>query len=196
MKDSTLEKYKAVVDEWFLNGKNGIEATRKFYPKAAYSTLNTTWQKIAKNSQIISYTQSKENALSEASKISQELILKRLKSFLEADPLDYVKVQNNTIEDFLGNPMEVKTLTIKNLEEIPKSIRQTISSLEPSKEGIKIKFYDKLKTIEIINKMLGYNHESEKPKELFINYSEYSDEQLANRLNIIMKIKKQESKEG
>lgn len=46
---------------------------------------------------------------------------------------------------------------VKDLRLIPKAVRQCIASVRQTAHGVEVKFYDRLKAIETINRMCGYN---------------------------------------
>ena len=46
MKQSTIDKYKLVIDEWFVNGWNGTKAYLKYYPNSSDETAATEFYKI------------------------------------------------------------------------------------------------------------------------------------------------------
>lgn len=75
MKESTLEKHKRVIDEWFVNGGNGTEAYMKLYPKSSYAAADASFREILENPLIKEYKESKEQITSEKLQITLESIL-------------------------------------------------------------------------------------------------------------------------
>lgn len=75
MKESTIEKHKRVIDEWFINGRNGTEAYMKFYPKSSYDAAKNSFSEIITFPYISEYIESKENKTSEKLQITLESIL-------------------------------------------------------------------------------------------------------------------------
>ena len=55
LSDKTLEKYKLVIDEWFVNGFNGTKAYQQFYKQAKNSTADSNFRKILGNTRIQEY---------------------------------------------------------------------------------------------------------------------------------------------
>lgn len=75
MKDSTLEKHKRVIDTWFANGRNGVEAYMEHYPKASYDTAKVNFADILTNTNIKDYIDSKEQKTATKLQITLESIL-------------------------------------------------------------------------------------------------------------------------
>ncbi len=102
MKDSTFEKYKLVVDEWFVNGFNGVEAYLKFYPSAEYKSADASFRKILENTRITEYAQSKRETIQKEHNITlagQLDKLNRLREMAEqrekfGDAINAVKEEN------------------------------------------------------------------------------------------------------
>ena len=66
MKDSTFKKHCLVVDEWFVNGFNGVRAYKKFYPKSSQIAADTSVRAILENPRIKIYIDEKsENTAAE-----------------------------------------------------------------------------------------------------------------------------------
>lgn len=196
MTDKTFQKYKLVIDEWFANGQNGVQAYMKFYPNAKYEAADKSFRRMTENDRIQEYVKQKQKEIAERSEIPVEMILGWLKDALNADPLDFVSIESKTAFTRSGDEFTYKSLEINDLKKLPKKVRLLIKSIEPSRDGIKIKFYDKTRVVEILNKMLGYNHESEKPKGDTVNYTIMSNEEIDARFERIKKMKELERRKG
>lgn len=59
-KTKTIERYKRVVDEWFNNGKVGLEAWRKEYPNASYISSDSSFRDMMKRQEVIEYVEEKQ----------------------------------------------------------------------------------------------------------------------------------------
>lgn len=68
MKKSTLTKYKRVIDEWLVNGRNGRAAYQSVYPKSKSDSAKTEFLKILTNPYISEYVKEKENEIEEERK--------------------------------------------------------------------------------------------------------------------------------
>ena len=74
--------------------------------------------------------------------ISAEDVLHQLKAIAMADATRVVRVDNGQ-------------LTVADTNALPEETRLAVCSVEKSTGGIKVKFYDKLKALELLGKALG-----------------------------------------
>ena len=71
--EKTLNKYKLVIDEYFVNGFNGTKAYQKFYPESSDETADSNFRSILGNTRIESYVKAKQTAYKRL-KLNQTLI--------------------------------------------------------------------------------------------------------------------------
>ena len=74
--------------------------------------------------------------------VSGEEILEELAAIGFARVTDYLTVEDGT-------------LTLKDWKKLRKKARAAIASVEKTSTGLKVKFYDKMKALELLGKMLG-----------------------------------------
>ena len=75
-------------------------------------------------------------------KLSGRQVLEELSSIAFAQATDYLYMENGT-------------LTIRDSEDLSKRHRAAIASMEKTSTGVKVKFYDKLKALELLGKAMG-----------------------------------------
>lgn len=155
MKDSTFEKYKLVVDEWFVNGFNGTKAYQKFYPEADEETAEANFRKILGNTRVSEYKQKKQEEVKEIIGTSHLELLSYLQTWAYSDITDTIN------------------LTPSQVKELPIEIRRLITEYEHTKytddngnttEKMKLKFVSKKDAIEMINKHVGFYEKDNKQK--------------------------------
>ena len=78
MKQSTIDKYELVIDEWFINGFNGTKAYQDIYPKSTDVTADAEFRRILGIPRLQEYAQSKRECISELKKFSHESLVNDL----------------------------------------------------------------------------------------------------------------------
>jgi phage terminase small subunit len=173
--------YKSVIDQYYINGFNGVQAVRKvkgqdYNYHSAASLFNT----IMKHEHTKEYIQSKRTELKRNTYIENENILRELLNFAFSDITDYVG------------------LTREELKKLPQDIRRCIESIAHKKkrytnrlgedveeETITVKLIDKIKAIEMINKHIGFYAEDNQQKKSTINLDKVDVHTLNVLLNAI-----------
>ena len=105
MQDKTFQKYKLVVDEWFINGFNGTKAYQKYYPKVNENTAGVKFSELVRIGKIEEYKTNKAKNVSEKAGITLEGQLSelgRLKGLAEkdkkySDAINALKEQNKLL---------------------------------------------------------------------------------------------------
>lgn len=143
MNEKTLNKYKLVVDEWFVNGFNGTKAYQKFYPKSSYESSDTSFREILEIPRIESYIKEKQDQSQEALKTSHEALLNELERWAYSD----------ITETILLAPEQIKKLPIEFRRLITKY--KHTKSVDGS-EIIELHFVSKEKAMEMIHKHTGF----------------------------------------
>ena len=71
-----------------------------------------------------------------------QILLGQLWAIATARPTEMMKIQNGVLE-------------IRDTAELSEEQKAAIASIEKSTSGVKVKFYDKLKALELLGKMMG-----------------------------------------
>lgn len=142
------ERNRAIIDEYYCNGFNGSKAVRTI--TGSDQNAKQQFQAIIKHDSNKAYIIAKKQELSRKADIKQLQIIKELINFAYNDSTEFINL----------SPDEIKNL--------PSDIKRTIQSFEHKKhsyidrneiahteEIIRIKFVDKLKAIDMINKHIG-----------------------------------------
>lgn len=96
MKPSTFEKYKLVVDEWFVNGFNGTKAYQKFYPEASDETAAVKFSELVRIGKVSEYKQQKMQEAGEKLNITLETQL------LELEELKLLTKEDNRFRETIS----------------------------------------------------------------------------------------------
>lgn len=162
---ATLEKYKLIIDEWFVNSFNGRQAYKKYYPNSKDETATTNFSKIQLIPEVKEYIDFKYEEASKYVEMTTKGILNELKNWIESD-----------ITDTIGlSPEEIKLL--------PKSFRRLINKYKETensywdKDGnelsktktIELSFVSKERAMDMINKHLGFYRADNEQKKASIN---------------------------
>ena len=176
----TLEKYKKVIDEWFINGFNGAKAYREIYPKTSQTASAVSFNKIKELKEVIEYVDFKHEEARKAAQTSHEGMLERLRDIICLD---------GTCT--LG-------LTVKEIKELPLEIRQNIKKVRHSKtnkkvartktvtlvhETIEVEFVSKERAIDAINRHIGFYEKDNKQRIATIDSDKLSTDTLKELLD-------------
>ena len=148
MTKKTFEKYKAVIDQWFVNGFNGAEAYRTLYPKA--KRADDSFSKIQRIPEVKGYIKAKQNEAKKKLRSTHEVLLEELENWAYSD----------ITETILLSPEQIK--------ELPEEMRRLISKYKLTsksyKDGdkvvietfVELSFVSKEKAMEMIHKHTGF----------------------------------------
>jgi phage terminase small subunit len=196
--ETTIRKYKLIIDEWFVtkpNNFNGKQAYLKFYPRVKAETATTNFSKISVIPVISKYIQEKFKVAAETGQMTHKDIVKELEAFALLDIRDVLtytnvrksgfrKVPDHNHKPKKDEPQKVideeffyyeKEITIKDFEELTPVQGRAIKSLKYGKHGIEIDFFDKARAFEMLNKHKGFYQVDNEQKSAVINISTYNE---------------------
>lgn len=78
MTDKTFDKYKLVIDEYFINGFNGTKAYQSVYPKSSPSSADASFRNILEIPRITEYINSKQSEIATDNDIKLSDVVKEL----------------------------------------------------------------------------------------------------------------------
>lgn len=148
--DKTLEKYKSVIDEWFVNGFNGTKAYQKIYTTAKTKTAEQRFSKLSSIVKVEEYITQKRKEIAEANKITIDECVSILTDMARFDIAEAYDSDGALLP----------------IQDMPKHIRLAIESVESDDiriEGVTIGQVRKIKTssrranvIELMKYLGGY----------------------------------------
>lgn len=163
MRESTLEKYRLVLTEWFANNFNGSAAYKKFYPESTDRTAEVEFSKILRKPELQEHLEDLKKGAQKALRTSHEALLAELERWAYSDIT------------------EVLTLTPEQVKELPVEFRRLITSFEEKTriltDGTRIKtvkcsFVSKEKAMEMIHKHTGFYAEDNFQKNVELSSAE------------------------
>lgn len=78
VKESTLDKYKQIIDEWFINGFNGAAAYMSQYPEYKPDSAKSGFSKLLTISNVQDYIESKQEVARNKSSVTHEHLVEDL----------------------------------------------------------------------------------------------------------------------
>jgi len=160
------DKQRRFCDEYLVDMNATQAAIRAGYPA---KTANKVGSQLLGNTRLSEYIQSKQNATAKKLDISRERVLSELANIGFAKITDFLEIVE---EEVVSNPLsegqpvpdgykeivhKYKRVDIfETLKVTPEAV-PAIASVKQGKDGIEIKVHDKVKALEAICKMQGYN---------------------------------------
>ena len=152
MTDKTFEKYKRVVDEWFINGFNGVRAYQKVYPKAKAKTADKRFRTLTEIDRVKEYISKKREKARETLEITHETVLKELANWAFSDFTQTMLLSPAQIKEL---PEDIRKLITKH-----RYIKRTSGKRKKvTEEIIELTFVSKERAMEMINRHLGFYEE-------------------------------------
>jgi hypothetical protein len=176
------EQHFLIIDEYFNNGFNGSKAILKHRPGITEATSRSLFNTISKLDHVKAYIGEKRQQLRAQTNIEPEQVINELITWIYSDATDYISL----------TPQEVKSL--------PREARQCIQSIKHRKktfydpkgkpiteEVLEVRLTDKLKAVEILNKMLNNYELDNKGKAPNVNIGQLNVNELKVLANILNK---------
>lgn len=136
------EKQRRFCDEYLID----LNATRAYmaaYPSTKKEeTASVCAAKLLRNAKVKKHLQKRMEDRQKRTEIRQDDVLRELASIAFLDITDIVSVRDGKV-------------LIANTDELPPDKRKMISGIKEGQYGLEIKFYDRLKALEMLCKHLG-----------------------------------------
>ena len=185
--EQVKQDQRLIIDEYFNNGFNGSKAVTKYKPELTNGAARVLFTALSKDNDNKVYIQAKRNEIRASVNIEQETVIQNLITWIQADATDYLEL----------SPAELKKL--------PNEARQSIASITHRKKSYKdrqgqtvveevlqIKLIDKIKTLDMLNRMMGYYEIDNRQKSKTLDLSKATPEQL----NTVLSLMTQQAKDS
>ena len=171
----TVEKYKRIIDEWFINKFNGAAAYRSFYPNIKKEdTATVNFSKIQALPEMKEYTALKHQEASKIVEATHKGILKELQNWIQSDITETISLSADEIKEL---PIEIRRLITKYKSRF-KHFYDKDGHLLNTEETIELHFVSKERAIEMVNKHIGFYEADNRQKAPLINYDSVSEKSL------------------
>lgn len=171
MKEETLDKYKLIIDEWFVNGWNGVKAYQKFFTDSSYNTADKGFRDIHEIPRIKDYIKEKKQSALYSLKTSHEVLLKELENWAYSDITETLMLKPEQVKEL---PVEIRRLITKYKNTTKSYTRDDVTT---SETVIELWFVSKEKAMEMIHKHTGFyekdNNQKTVPVRQIVNMSDY-----------------------
>lgn len=152
MKESTIEKYKLVIDEYFVNGFNGVKAYQKIYPDSSYQTADSNFRSILEITRIQEYIQEKHNEARTALRTSHLELLREIENWAYSDITETLTLNSDQIKEL---PPEIRRLITRYKRNV-RHITDNEGNVVEKIETVELWFVSKEKAMEMIHKHTGF----------------------------------------
>lgn len=169
MTEATFKKYCLVIDQYFVNGFNGVKAYQEYYPTASYNTCDKGFRDIHDNPRIQRYIKTKYKAAQTAQLTSHKRLLEEIQNWAYSDITEALFLDPEQLKEL---PKEIRRLitkfkhTKRNVVDGKGKVLETINTIE-------LHFVSKEKAMEMIHKHTGFyeldNSQKNQPKKVDIN---------------------------
>jgi len=177
--------YKNVLDDYTINGFNGVKAVQKYKPNITYSSAGRLYSDIVKSDIGQKYLEEKRQELKRSTGIQNENILKELMLWAYSNIKDFITLTPEEVKELPDEVTRcVQSYIIKKKTYYNKQLRT-----EVTEETITLKLVDKLNAMQQIAKHIGFYEVDNKQKATKIDISKLS----INVLNEVLQLTKEDN---
>jgi len=177
--------YNSVLDEYTLNGYNGVRAVMKYKPNITYNAANKLYNNIIKSDIGQKYLEQKRAELKRSTGIQNENILKELMTWAYSNIKDFITLTPDEVKELPDEVTRcIQSYIIKKKTYYNKQLRA-----EVTEETITLKLVDKLNAMQQIAKHIGFYEVDNKQKATKIDISKLS----INVLNEVLMLTKEDN---
>ena len=152
MKESTIEKYKLVIDEYFVNGFNGGKAYQSIYPNTSIDSAYVEFNKILRIPKIVEYVNEKHKEAQSTLRTSHEELLREIENWAYSDITETLTLDTDQIKEL---PPELRRLITRYKRNV-RHIKDDKGKVVETVETVELWFVSKEKAMEMIHKHTGF----------------------------------------
>jgi len=177
--------YKNVLDDYTINGFNGVKAVQKYKPNITYSSAGRLYSDIVKSDIGQKYLEQKRAELKRSTSIQNENILKELMTWAYSNIKDFITLTPEEVKELPDEVTRcIQSYIIKKKTYYNKQLRT-----EVTEETITLKLVDKIQAMQQIAKHIGFYEVDNKQKATKIDISKLS----INVLNEVLQLTKEDN---
>lgn len=173
---------KLIIDEYHSNGFNQTKAVQTYCPNISDSNARTYYRALVKDSENKIYISDKLTALRASTQIKAIHVLRELINFSFSDITDYMDLSVADLKELPGDlRRSIQTFENKTTRYLPRGAQK---GEEVTETNVKIKLFDKIKSLEMIAKHIGLYEKDNKQRAVKIDLSKATNVQLNILLNM------------
>lgn len=164
-KDEPKELYQSIIDQYFINGFNGVQAVRTVKGQDYnYNSAASLFNTVIKHPSTKTYIQSKSAELKRITNIQSENILRELINFAYSDITDYIGLTNEELKDLPPDTRRCIQTVVSKKKRYTNRLGEDVEE-----ETMTVKLIDKIKAIDMIAKHIGFYEIDNKQNKTKIN---------------------------
>jgi phage terminase small subunit len=153
------EKQKKFVQN-LIEGDNQTKAYQKVLSAKNYNTARAAASQVLAKVNVRAYYEMKKAEYWKERHISTDEAIANLESIVKAKITDFLKLEGKA---------GAKYVVVKDFDEIPEALHCVIKEVKQTQDGIEVRFYDKLKAIEMFLRMQGaFEKDNEQKREKIV----------------------------
>ena len=174
---------KLIIDEHYVNGFNMVKAVQVYFPDYNYKVAENYYYALAKTPENRTYIVDKITMLRASTQIKAIHVLRELINFSYSDITDYMNLSTIELKALPGDLRScIQSFEIKKTRYLPKGASK---GEEIEETNVKIKLFDKIKSLEMINKHIGFYSADNKQRAVKIDLSKATNVQLNMLLTMV-----------
>lgn len=174
---------KLIIDEYYINGFNIVKAVQVYFPDYKYKVAQNYYYALVKTPENKAYIVDKITTLRASVQIKAIHVLRELINFSYSDITDYLNLSIVELKALPGDLRRcIQSFEITKTSYLPRGAKK---GEEVEQTTVKIKLFDKIKALEMINKHIGFYSADNKQKAVKIDLSKATNVQLNMLLTMV-----------